>query len=79
MKRFFLVLSCAASLFSACGPADGNTNTSTSSSSASCCLGVKPNATYYSCPSSDAAQSCFNNGSPGTCTADSSQNSSCNN
>lgn len=75
MKRFIFVLSAAASLFSACGPG----GTSSSSSSASCCLGAKPNASYYSCPSSDAAQKCFNDGTPGACTADSSQNSSCNN
>lgn len=77
MKRFVLVLSVAASLFSACGPDGGSS--SSSSSSYSCCLGVKPDSKYYSCPSSDAAQSCFNNGSAGTCTSNPSQDSSCNN
>jgi hypothetical protein len=78
MKQLLLTVAAVAALLSACGPDNGTTTTTTSTSSASCCLGPRPNSRYYSCPSSDAATKCFNDGSPGTCSADSSKDSTCN-
>ncbi|MFT3708089.1 MAG: hypothetical protein QM817_10580 [Archangium sp.] len=73
MKKILMAVALVGAVFSSCG-----TMTSTSTSSASCCLGAKPNSKYYSCPSSDAATMCFNNGSAGSCTADTSKDSTCN-
>jgi hypothetical protein len=72
MKKMLMAMAVLGAMISSCG-------TTTTTSSASCCLGAKPNSKYYSCPSADAATMCFNNASPGSCTADSSKDSSCNN
>lgn len=59
------------------GSSSGNSSSSSSSSSggesASCCLG----SSYYSCPSSDAADACFSKGSPGECTRQASNDGKC--
>ncbi len=68
MKRVILTFTFA---LAACGGGSGSTTPSRETGS--CCI----NGSYYTCPSSAAATDCFNNRSPGSCSRDSSKDSTC--
>jgi len=62
---------CTWVLVTGCGGSGDDDDSS--SSHYSCCL----NGAYYGCPSSDAVSNCNLNTGPGSCTRDSSQDSTC--
>jgi hypothetical protein len=73
MFKRMMLFAVAALMLGAAACSGTDDSRSSTTEEAYCCL----NGAYYDCPDGDAAQACFNDGAPGSCTRQPSNDDTC--